>query len=82
MSDKHVLEIIERNQTHYLSVESHYHELADATGQDDAILFEVGHMNEGDRGSTIDNVVTTNVEDARKFANWILELCDDIEQTK
>lgn len=80
MNDKHVLEMLEREQTYYLSVESHYYELADAAGKNDAILFEMGQHCTVDESDSIDSVVTSNVEDARKFAEWLLVLCDEIER--
>lgn len=66
------------SKSNYISVESHYNEISDAKEKDDAIMFEMGHIEENGE-VIIDNIVLTNIEDARKFAESIFKLCDKIE---
>ncbi|WP_428909061.1 hypothetical protein [Niallia sp. Krafla_26] len=72
----HVLKQVETDTVYYLSVESHYFDIKDAKGEDDAVIFSIGKLNER---IEIDAVITASVEGSRAFANAILKLCDEIE---
>ncbi|ART74841.1 hypothetical protein B4U37_01710 [Sutcliffiella horikoshii] len=66
-------------QVLYLQTECQYNKLEDATGKEDAVLFQMGQYSL--IGHQIDSGVTCSVAEARKFANYILSLCDSIEQS-
>ena len=66
----------ENRTVFYLSVESHYFDVKDAKGKDDAILFEMAEFN---RKQEIDAGLAVSVEEARTFAKAILKQCDEIE---
>ena len=63
---------------YYLDVEPEYKEPTDGIGEQDAVSFVIGQVNE--EGHQIDSVVSVSVENARKFAEAILKVCDEIEE--
>lgn len=71
-----IIQKAEQKTVYYLSVESHYVEVKEAKGKDDAVLFEMGQFN---KKQEIAAGLTVNVEKARAFAEAILEQCNEIE---
>ena len=72
-----------KEERYYISVESNYHELADAKDKSDSILFEMGQFVGDEQPEKkfhfeIDSIVTVSTKEARLFAQAILKLCDEI----
>lgn len=76
------IEQVFNGTTYYLNVESHYHKISDTNGQNDAVMFEMCQY-EGDNENNyeVDALITCSVKEARAFAESILNLCDDIENS-
>jgi hypothetical protein len=67
----------EGNTLFYLKVEPHYKVPTDGKGKVDAVLFEMGQH--GLNGHEIDAGITCHVQDAKAFAQSILQVCEEIE---
>lgn len=65
---------------YYLDVEPEYKEPTDGKGEQDAVSFVMGQVN--DSSNQIDSVVSVSVKNARKFAEAILKVCDKIEEVE
>lgn len=63
-------------QIYYLEVEANYKVPEEGKGQKDAVNFFTGqeHVN------ALDSLISVSTDDARKFAEAILSLCDRIDQ--
>lgn len=59
----------------YLEVEENYKVPEEGQGQQDAVNFFMGqeHVN------ALDSLISVSVEDVRKFAEFIIALCDRID---
>lgn len=71
-----IFEICVTGRTLYLEVESNYKVPEEGKGQQDAVNFFMGqeHVN------ALDSLISVSTEDARKFAESIIALCDRIDQ--
>lgn len=63
-------------KTLYVEVESNYKVPEEGKGQQDAVNFFMGqeHVN------AIDSLISVSTSDARKFAQSIIDICDQIEK--
>lgn len=60
---------------HYVAVESNYIEPHDGNGKPDAVSIFMGILDSNE----IDILITVPTEEARRFAQAILSVCDEIE---
>lgn len=70
-----ISEYLDDGRIFYLEVESNYKVLDEGKGQDDAVNFFMGQ----ELVESTDSLISVRTEDARKFAQSILTLCDQIE---
>ena len=66
----------------FIRVESNYEEEKDGCGKPDAVSFTVGQYVPGKEGHPFDydNMITVSTEEARLFAQAILNLCNKIDE--
>lgn len=64
-----------QDEQHYLQVESNYIDPKEGKGQKDAVNFFMGVKDAGE----IEFLIAVSTEEARKFANAILQICNEID---
>lgn len=63
----------------YAEVDSNYKEVTDGKGMNDAVSFLMGQY-DANGMHELDTCINVGTSDARKFAQAILELCDQIDR--
>lgn len=79
------MKLFEKQQSgrplYYLEVASNYFDETDAKGMNDAVSFLMGQYADADlKEHEIDQLLCFSTEEARKFAEYIVSLCDRIDQ--